>query len=211
MKKTIICIGRQLGSGGSEIARILARQYGCKLYDRELLNLAARESGFSEMVFQQSDEHKGFFRSLISAVNVNDNFSSLNPSANSGNSWYHPSPLSDERLFQIQSDVILHAAEEGPCIFVGRCADYVLREHPQMASIFVTADLAERVARVAERRQCSHDEAERFIQKMESRRAQYYNYYTGKQWGHAASYHLCISTTPHGIEKTAEIIMNYVL
>lgn len=197
--KRIICIGRQLGSGGSEIARMLSRQYNCKLYDRELLNLAARESGFSEKFFEQNDEHKGFFRSLF------------HPSGRSfPTDGFYPHEFSEERLFQIQSDVILQAAEAESCIIVGRCADYVLRDNPCMTSIFVTADMAERIARVAERRQCSQEEAERFIQKMESRRAQYYNYYTGKQWGHASSYHLCISTTPHGIEKTAEIIMNYV-
>lgn len=199
MKNKIICIGRQLGSGGSEIARILSRQYGCKLYDRELLNLAARESGFSEKFFEQNDEHKGFFRSLF------------HPSGRTfSTDGFYPHEFSEERLFQIQSEAIKHAAEQNACVFVGRCADYVLRDNPEMVSIFVTADMSQRAARVAGRRQCTMEEAERFIQKMESRRAQYYNYYTGKLWGHASSYHLCISTTPHGIEKTAGIIMSYI-
>ena len=195
----IICIGRQLGSGGSEIARLLAQRFSCRLYDRELLNLAAKESGFSEKFFEQNDEHKGFFRSLF------------HPSGRvfSTDSFYNQE-FSEERLFQIQSDAIQRAAEEGDCVFVGRCADYVLRNHPGMVSIFVTADLQERAERVADRRQCSHEEAVRFMQKMDSRRAEYYNYYTGKQWGHAASYHLCISTTPLGIEMTTELIAQYI-
>ena len=195
----IICIGRQLGSGGSVVARLLAQRFGCKLYDRELLNLAARESGFSEKFFEQNDEHKGFFRSLFHPMGR----------AFSTDGFYGQE-FSEERLFQIQSDVIRRAAEQGDCVFVGRCADYVLRDHPGMISIFVTADLSERIGRVATRRQCSHEEARRFILKMESHRAAYYNYYTGKQWGHAAAYHLCVSTTPHRIEQTAELIADFI-
>ena len=111
-KKIIINIGRQLGSGGREIARILAEEFGCKLYDKELLNLAAKESGFSEKVFEQNDEQRGFLRTLfhMHAPHISDNN-------------FYKSDFSQESLFQFQSDAIRKAAEKGSCIFVGRCAD----------------------------------------------------------------------------------------
>ena len=110
----IICVGRQLGSGGQIIARKLAEEFGCKLYDREILNLAAKESGFSEKIFEQNDEHKGFFRALLSGHGRS--FAINN---------FYQKEFSEENLFQFQADAISKAASEGPCVFVGRCADYV--------------------------------------------------------------------------------------
>ena len=107
----IICVGRQLGSGGHDIARMLAMDFHAKYYDRELLNLAAKESGFSEKVFEQNDEQKGFFKSL---------FSVQTPHLSGG---MYRSNISQESLFQFQSDAIRKAASEGSCVFVGRCAD----------------------------------------------------------------------------------------
>ena len=116
-KKIIINVGRQLGSGGLVIARKLAEDFGCSFYDKELLNLAAKESGFSEKFFEQNDEKKGFFRSLFH----------IHAPFMSDNNFYN-NKLSQESLFQFQSDAIRKAAEAGSCVFVGRCADYVLRD-----------------------------------------------------------------------------------
>ena len=111
-KKIIINVGRQLGSGGRDIAKMLAQHFGCKYYDRELLNLAAKESGFSEKFFEQNDEQKGFFKSLFHP-NV--------PFLGSAN--FYNNNLSQESLFKFQSDAIRKAADEGSCVFVGRCAN----------------------------------------------------------------------------------------
>ena len=140
MDKIIINVGRQLGSGGRVVARLLAQEFGCRFYDRELLNLAAQESGFSEKFFAQNDEHKGFFRSL---------FHTHLPLLSDTN--IHANRFSEESLFQFQSDAIRKAAAEGSCVFVGRCADYILRDMPECVNIFITARLEYRVRQVSAR------------------------------------------------------------
>lgn len=199
MQKIIINIGRQLGSGGREIAARLAENLGCKFYDRELLNLAAKESGFCEKFFEQNDENRGFLRSLfhLHIPHISDvNFYSNN--------------LSQENLFKFQSDAIRHAAEEGSCVFVGRCADYVLRDHNDVVNVFITADLDSRIRRICDRNGCDEDTARRLIEKGDRSRADYYNYYTGKTWGHGASYDLCINSSLLGPERTEEFIREFV-
>lgn len=202
MNKTnniIICIGRQLGSGGCEVAQRLAEEFGCKFYDREILNLAAKESGFSEKFFEQNDEHKGFFRTLL-----NGHGRSISMGA------FYQSELSEESLFKFQAEAISKAASEGPCVFVGRCADYVLRNAEGMVSVFLTADLDERISRVMSRRQCDEDTARRIIETGESQRSTYYNYYTGKKWGNADTYDLCVNTSRLGIEGSIEFIAEFI-
>lgn len=147
-KKIIINVGRQLGSGGRVIASMLAKDFGCKFYDKELLNLAAKESGFCETFFEQNDEQKGFLKSFFYA----------HMPFLSGSSFYS-NKLSQESLFQFQSDAIRKAADEGSCVFVGRCADYVLRDYKNTVSVFITADLDERVERVAKRHGCGKETA----------------------------------------------------
>ena len=168
----IINVGRQIGSGGGMIARKLAEEFGCTLYDKELLNLAAKESGFSERFFEENDEQKGFFKSLFH-VRV--------PLVNENN-YYHNN-FSQESLYQIQSDAIRKAADNGNCVFVGRTADYILRDYKNVVNIFITADLAQRVERVCRRQNLTIEEAQKYVHKREEERASYYNYYTGKQWG----------------------------
>lgn len=194
----IINVGRQIGSGGHDIGHLLARHFSASYYDRELLNLAARESGLSEHFLEQNDEHKSFFRSFLNI-----------PGALAANSLTRHA-FTDDTFFQLQSDAIRHAAQQGPCVFVGRCADYVLRDMPTCVNIFVTAPMDFRAGRVATRRQCTHEEARRIIEKGEAGRAAYYNYYTGKQWGHASSYHLCIDASAMGIEATAAFIAQFI-
>ncbi|MBQ6379612.1 MAG: cytidylate kinase-like family protein [Prevotella sp.] len=199
MDKIIINVGRQLGSGGHDIGRMLALDFGAKYYDRELLNLAAKESGFSEKVFEQNDERKGFFKGL---------FNLGSPHVNSGS--VYKSSVSQESLFQFQSDAIIKAASEGSCVFVGRCADYVLRDFPNAVNIFITASMSYRVEQIMNKQHLDEAAAKAFIEKRESQRAEYYNYYTGKKWGHAASYDLCIDSSILGIMETEKIIAEFI-
>lgn len=197
--KMIINIGRQVGSGGRIIAKQLAEDLNCKFYDRELLNLAAKESGFCEKFFEQNDEKKGFLRSLFHA----------NMPLLSENNFYK-NKFSQESLYQFQSDAIAKAANEGDCIFVGRTADYVLRDRPNTVNIFITARLEERIQRVSERHQLTLEEARKYINEKEEARSTYYNYYTGKRWGAAESYDLCVDSSILGLDETAAFITSFV-
>ena len=198
-KHVIICVGRQLGSGGHDIARMLAMDFNAKYYDRELLNLAAKESGFSEKFFEQNDEKKGFLRSLLN----------IQTSHLSGGNLYK-SNFSQESLFQFQSDAIRKAASEGSCVFVGRCADYVLRDMPNVVKVFITASMRYRIGKLMEQRQVTPQQAKRFILHEEGRRATYYNYYTGKKWGAAESYGLCVDSSILGIVDTEKLIADFI-
>ena len=201
MKKNfIINIGLQLGSGGRSIANILAQHYNITVYDRKLIELAAKESGLSQEFFENADEKKshGFFHSSFSA----------RAAANAlGN---NDSYLSNDALFKVQSDIIRDLAERESCIFIGRCADYILRDTPHCINLFFTANLEDRVARMASEKGITAEEAAELIEKTDRRRAAYYNYYSGKTWGAAESYDLCISTSHLGHEATAQTLIEYI-
>ena len=199
MKHMIINVGRQVGAGGQEIGRMLAEDFDAKFYDRELLNLAAKESGFSEKFFKQNDEKKGFLRGLLNVQT---------PHLSGGN--LYGSNFSQERLFQFQSDAIRKAAQEGSCVFLGRCADYVLRDFDNVVNVFITASMDFRVQLVSKVKELDAEHARKLIEHVESRRAQYYNYYTGKKWGAAESYDLCIDASILGLEETEKIIATFI-
>ena len=195
----IINVGRQLGSGGHDIGRMLALDFQAKYYDREIMNLAAKESGFSEKFFEQNDEKKGFLKGLFN----------VQTSHLSGGSLYKTN-FSQESLFQFQSDAIRKAAKESSCVFVGRCADYVLRDFDNVVNIFVTASLDYRIEQIMNKQHLDHDAARKFIEQKESSRAAYYNYYTGKKWGAAESYDLCIDTSILGLMETEKLIAQFI-
>lgn len=199
MKNIIINVGRQLGSGGHDIGRMLAFDFQAKYYDRELLNLAAKESGFSEKFFEQNDEKKGFLKGLFN----------MQTSHVSGGSMYKTN-FSQESLFQFQSDAIQKAAKEGSCVFVGRCADYILRDFPNTVNIFITASMKYRIQQIMNKQHMEYEEARKFIESKESKRAAYYNYYTGKKWGAAESYDLCIDSSVLGFVETEKIIAEFI-
>ena len=199
MKHMIINVGRQVGAGGQEIGRMLAEDFGAKFYDRELLNLAAKESGFSEKFFKQNDEKKGFLRGLLNVQT---------PHLSGGN--LYGSNFSQERLFQFQSDAIRKAAQEGSCVFLGRCADYVLRDFDNVVNVFITASMDFRIQLVSKVKELDAEHARKLIEHVESRRAQYYNYYTGKKWGAAESYDLCIDASILGLEETEKLIAEFI-
>ena len=194
----IICVGRQLGSGGHDIARMLAMDFNAKYYDQELLNLAAKESGFSEKFFEQNDEKKGFLKSLLNLQM---------PHVGGG---MYSSDFSQENLFQFQSDAIRKAASEGSCVFVGRCADYVLRDFPNVVSVFVSASMRARIDKLLAQQTVTPQQAKRLILQAEHRRAEYYNYYTGKKWGAAESYDLCINSSILGLVETEKFIADFI-
>ncbi len=196
-KHIIINVGRQLGSGGHDIARMLALDFKAKYYDKEILNLAAKESGFSEKIFEQNDEKKGFIRGL---------FNMTTPHV----SGAYESGFSQENLFKFQSDAIRKAAEKGSCVFVGRCADYVLRDFENVVNIFITASMHDRVQQILNKQNVTPPEAKHMILQAEGKRAAYYNYYTGKKWGHAESYDLCVNTSILGLVETEKMIADFI-
>jgi hypothetical protein len=199
MKHIIINVGRQLGSGGHDIGRMLALDFQAKYYDRELMNLAAKESGFSEKFFEENDEKKGFFKGLFN----------VQTSHLSGGSMYKTN-FSQESLFQFQSEAIIKAAREGSCVFVGRCADYVLRDFGNTVNIFISAPMSFRIEQIMNKQHLDPEAARKFIEQKESKRAAYYNYYTGKKWGAAESYDLCIDTSILGIMETEKLIADFI-
>ena len=195
MKKIIITIGRQFGSGGKAVADELGRKLGIPVYDNELITKAAQESGFSAELFVQSDEKKRFFS--LSAffsgnlMNGSDNY------------------MSDKDLFAIQCEAIKKIAEQGSAVIVGRCSDYVLRDSGYTLDIFLTSPQKVRSARIMERLGISEENALEMIERKDRDRADYYNYYTFGNWGMASTYDLCIDSSLLGIEGTADYIIDF--
>ena len=199
MEKIIINIGRQFSSGGRYISKILCEEFGCRYFDKEILDLAAKESGFSPDVFKKSDEKKSFIHTLYH----------LHAPMLSDDNFYN-NKFSEESLFKFQCDAIRKAASQGSCLFIGRCADYVLRDEPNTVSIFLAADMEDRISRTMERYNMDEESARKTISKKDSTRASYYNYYTGKKWGAAESYDLCINTSIFGLDETAKFIADFI-
>lgn len=199
-KNTVITVGRQLGSGGREVGKKLADKLGFSFYDREILTLAAEDSGFGKEFFENADEK-------VTPRFSNGFFSSPFPSLNSP-SVHEINYLDNDVLFQIQSNVIRHISEKGAAIIVGRCADYILRDHPGLFSIFISASTNDRVKRLCDSLDCSPEEAIKTIKKADKQRSTYYNFYTDKTWGAASSYDLCINSSRFGIDRCVEIIMS---
>lgn len=199
-KKIIVTIGRQFGSGGRTVGKKLAEQLGIAYYDKELINLASKESGICGEFFEKADERNS--GSLLKALAMGF---TMNNAIFQSNDY-----LSNESLFQIQSDVIRKVAAEGSCVLVGRCADYILREDPHCINIFVSASWPDRIRRAMEYNQVSQKEAEEFLKKADKSRASYYNYYTDKVWGAAESYDLCINSSLYGIDQTVDFVRSFI-
>ena len=200
--KYVINLGRQLGSGGKEIAVKLAAELGINCYDKELLTLAAQESGLCQEFFEKADEHTT--KNIIGGI-----FGTRFPFYSDGVAPIG-NCLSNESLFKIQSDVIHHIAEKESALFVGRCADYVLRDHPRCVNLFISAPEEIRCERVMKTNNVSKEVALEMIDKGDRKRAAYYNYFSYKTWGAAASYHLCIDSSVLGIDGTAEFLKEFV-
>ena len=198
MEHFVINIVRQLGSGGREIGALVAKKLNIAFYDKELLQLASKESGLGKEFFERADERSTF--------NFWRDFFDLGTTYSYPNTNY----LFSESLFKIQSDVIKQLAAKQSCLFVGRCADYVLRDHPRCINFFISSDLDCRINRLVNQyKYATEENAQELIYKTDKKRAQYYNYYTNKEWGTAASYHLCIDSSVLGVEKTVDFIVQF--
>ena len=198
---TIITIGREFGSAGREIGYKVAEAFDIKLYDKEMLARAAKESGICEEIFETHDEKptNSFLYSLVM-----DTYSM----GYSGNT-YTDMPI-NHKVFLAQFDAIKKIADEGPCILVGRCADYALESYKNVVSVFIHADVEARIRRIARIYDLTDAKAKDMIIKTDKKRSSYYNYYTNKKWSDAESYELCLTSSELGIEGTAKAIIDYV-
>jgi len=197
----VITIGRQLGSGGRETGMKLAESLGISFYDKELIRIASQESGLNERFFEKADEKKRF--SLFWGL--------LGMNSPQTQEMYSGFYLSDETLFKIQSDVIRKLADNKSCLFVGRCADYILKDHPRRLSIFLNADIDDRIKRVMEIYNIPEAKAKFLVESTDKQRSSYYNYFSGKSWGEAESYHLCVNTSVLGIADTINFIRQFAV
>lgn len=195
-KKLSITIGRQYGSGGREIGMRLGELLGFRVYDKELLFMAAEKRGIDADALRRVDEKAT--NSLLYTL-------ALGSSIYGARNFGIDVPINDQ-LFITQTEIIKQAAEEENCVFVGRCADYVLRNHENCINVFVYADKESRIARVCERQSVTRDEAISLIQKTDKRRVNYYNFYTGKKWGKYDNYHISVDSTLLGVEGTAQML-----
>ena len=194
----VICFGRQLGSGGREIAEKLAKKLDLPLYDKEILALAAKNTGLGRELFENADEK--------ASPNIFVGFARSYPIVNES-LIVQESPLSNNALFKFQCEVITQVAAKGSAVFVGRCADFILRDHPGLFSVFICGDSKDRIERLCRLRGISIEEAIKTIKKIDKQRSTYYKYYTDKTWGEASSYNVCINSSVLGIDGTVDAIL----
>lgn len=198
----VITIGRQYGSGGREIGRLVADALGIKYYDKELLAEAAKASGVKPEIFEAADERSPSFFSNIWSFNLG---------FNSGSYLIGNSPVSDEKIYAAQSNVMKNLARQSSCVIVGRSADYVLREHPALISVFIHSSIEQRIIRIMNRTNIdSAEKAREIAAKKDKLRASYYNFYTDKTWGAASSYDLSIDSSKLSNDAISRLIVNYV-
>ncbi len=199
--KHIITISREFGSGGREIGKLLAEQLDIPFYDKELLEMASKESGICQELFESNDESytNSFLYSLVMGNYPVSPEGRINPEM----------PL-NHKLFLAQFDTIKKIAENGPCVIVGRCADYILKENADVLNFFVMGNLLEKKKRILERYDIEKNKVEDFIKKTDKRRAHYYNFYTDMRWGEAKNYDLCINSSKTGIQGAVELMKSYI-
>ena len=194
-ERIIISIGRQYGSGGREIGKRLAKEFNIDFYDKELITLAAKESGFSEEILKENDEnHNGsFLYSLVMGTYTGGNNLPLN-----------------HKLFLAQFDTIKKLAEEKSCVIIGRCAVFALEYNPNCVKVFIHADIDSRIKRAIEEYGVSPDKVEEVIKKTDKKRESYYNVYTGKKWGLMENYDITINSSFSGIDGAVRVIADLV-
>lgn len=200
-KKIIITIARQYGSGGREIGEKVAKILGIPLYDRELIADAAAKGNLNEEIIKKADESAA--NSLLYTLAMGSNV--LGTTMHFG----YKMPLND-KLFILQSEVIKEYAATGSCVVIGRCADYVLRDEPNILRLFIYGDIEHRQARVLERHnELKSSQVIDVINKTDKRRSSYYNFYTGNKWGKYDNYDMAINSSTLGIDGTAEFIAEF--
>ena len=201
MANKLYTIGREFGCGGREVGEKLAAKLGIKLYDKELLQQAAKDSGFCEEIFENHDEKptNSFLYSLVM-----DTYSV---------SGYSAAPFLDmplnHKVFLAQFETIKKIAEKESCVIVGRCADYALSDNPDCINIFIHADLDVRIKNVSRNLNITENKARDIINKTDKQRASYYNYYTSKKWGDSKSYNLSLDAGKLGTDNCVEMILKF--
>lgn len=194
----IITISRQFGSGGGEIGKRLAAELNIPFYDKSIINIAAKDSGFSEDILEYSEEMP--INSLLYSIATGNGIGGIGLTG---------LPLGD-KLFLAQFDAIKKIASEGPCVIIGRCSDYVLNDFDNVINVFIHADYENRVERIAQTHSLTKEEAGKKIDKVDKRRAAYYYHYTLEKWGSATRYDLCVNSATLGIDGTTETIKRFV-
>ncbi|MGI5973199.1 MAG: AAA family ATPase [Oscillospiraceae bacterium] len=198
MERTYITIGRQFGSGGREVGKKVAQALGIPYYDKELLAVAAKESGLSHQFLQAYDERptNSFFYSLVMGQQ---------------NLLVGAQNVTVEQLAaKAQRDAVQSVADKGSCVIVGRCADYLLREREGLLRVFICADWDKRIDRVCRRDGLGQKEAEEKLRRMDKTRAAYYSFHTDRKWGAAETYDLCINSSRKGPDATADLILSFI-
>ncbi len=198
----VITIGRSFGSGGRELGRRLAKRLGIEYYDKELLSDAASHSGLDKALFEKNDERAPGFLSGILPMSMGYN----------ALAWYAgPNTASSEGVYSAQSEFIRHVAEQGPCVIVGRTADYILRDFPGAVNIFLHAPEDECIKRIMKRGDCIKPEEARCILRKTNRlRAEFYNFYTDRTWGDSSTYHLSIDTSKLDMDDIVDLVAAYL-
>ena len=191
MANLVITIGRENGSGGRQLGSELAAALGVKCYDSELINETAKASGFAKSFVETHEEHRpgSFLYSLVTGGGVVAD--------------EQPFPV---QIFQAQSEVIRTIAAREPCVIVGRCADFILKDQPDCLHIFVHSDMQHRAARVRERYGETSKPMEKRLQEKDSKRKVYYKHYTNRNWGEAENYDVCLDSGTLGVDKCVEIV-----
>ena len=200
MPNFVITIARGFGSGGRTIGKMLAERLDINYYDGELIRLASEESGINVELFGKADEQVK--TNLFKRYNRSYGFKLIPPDSSEFSST--------DNLFNYQAKIIRGLAEKQDCVIIGRCSDYILRDHPNAIRLLIHADRETCIKNVTELYGVRPKEADDHIEDLDRARANYYKYYTGKNWSDPANYDLCINTTKYGFEKTVEIILSYM-
>lgn len=200
-EKYIISIGRQLGSGGREIAKKLGERLNIPVYDKKLLEVAAKETGIDASIFENADEKESnpFMRGVFVLKGIMNSYPIGAGSCMDG-----------DRLFEMQSEVMRNIVANESCIIIGRCAEYVLRDHPHIHSIFITADMCDRIRRIMENDGVNEQKATEIAEKGDKKRRAYHDYYANSGWGIAETYDLCINSSRVGIDGCVDIIQQFI-
>lgn len=202
MKKTVITIARSYGSGGKTLGKLLSKELDINCYDRELIRMASDVSGINEELFGEADE-KLKKSPLFNIVKKNPYKGGIiSPESNEF--------VSDDNLFNYQAKVIKDLADQESCIIIGRCADYTLKDHPNVIRLFFYAPMEDCIDRVVALDNCTRKEAKNKIEKIDKYRADYCRYYTGSDWNDARKYDFCINTTSMSYEKLVEVVKDCI-
>ena len=201
-KKIIVTICREFCSGGKEVGEKLAAKIGCEFYDKKLISLAAKKSGFTETIFENVDEKptNSFLYSIA-----------MGTPSTTGLFFLYNDFLTNDKLFAIQSDVIRNIARNKSAVIVGRCSDYILREEERLVKVYIRADKDFRTKRLLEiKPDVDPKHAESILHKTDKKRGHYYSYYTGREWDNISNYDLVLNTSKIGIDNSVEQILNFI-